>query len=83
VADVGYTITTRARFNPSQVLLGSHGYDNMSEDMQAIFVANGYVTSLVVLFFLKEIAAFHFLRLLPDSFPFLFIFTRCIFSNFY
>jgi hypothetical protein len=41
VADLGYTITASWRYNSNSQLLGGHGYDNMADDMQAIFVAKG------------------------------------------
>ena len=43
MADVGYVLTTHTHEKGEvDVLIGYHGYDNMDEQMQAIFVASGY-----------------------------------------
>lgn len=43
IADVGYTINTRAAFNarPGYPSGGAHGYDNQEKEMWGIFIANG------------------------------------------
>jgi predicted AlkP superfamily pyrophosphatase or phosphodiesterase len=41
VADIGYTITTRDRFEARGVSGGAHGYDPMEPDMNAFFMASG------------------------------------------
>jgi len=43
IADPGWSIATRERFerNPDYYQGGNHGYDHMSEDMRALFVAHG------------------------------------------
>ena len=58
VADPGYTILTRARYNPDSQLLGGHGYDNTFIDMQAIFVANGCVTPPYITFFFFDLYSY-------------------------
>lgn len=41
IADVSYTITTRAIFEQNGIPKGGHGYDHRSEEMQALFIAAG------------------------------------------
>ena len=41
IADVGYTITSRAFFDDRGVMGGSHGYDYRAPEMRTIFVADG------------------------------------------
>ncbi|MCI0708394.1 MAG: alkaline phosphatase family protein [Ignavibacteriae bacterium] len=41
VADVGYAITTKKMFDERGVGGGTHGYDNRSKEMQALFLAYG------------------------------------------
>jgi predicted AlkP superfamily pyrophosphatase or phosphodiesterase len=41
IADMGYSITTKDFFTKRGIGKGTHGYDNRSPEMQALFVAHG------------------------------------------
>ena len=41
LADEGWTIVTRERWNPDRMGKGTHGYDNELDSMQGLFIANG------------------------------------------